>query len=200
MKNSIIDVETNESLEYVFTNTDDEFTMSLDEKRNYGGAWDIDPEQYFSREEINEFDNQVSDEIDDRRHSNSQVQVHSEIENYNTLETYVDGDLVSSIKIDFRRLRNKGLWIYLDDVVTNVIDYLNELNESSQILWTEDDLKTAENLLNKASNEAETKIVNYAIDVIKAQLERNKNLMENFELEDSENFTIGGDSNMSFRK
>lgn len=105
--------------------------------RNYGGAFDIDPEMYFTREEINEFAYDVCDEVADMfpeyDFDVSEVYIDNETGNdMLVIELCADFDyyLEFAQTIDYRKIQEPS------DLNKYKSAFVNEfVNEFSEILY-----------------------------------------------------------------
>lgn len=129
----------------------------IESTHDYGGAYDIDPSQYFTRDDINEFAEDVVDVINALSYSRVEL-VSNYLEN-NKIEVTVrwDGnEVIASEKIDMRKIRkpkdiNKYIKPIADELIRqlkefgfdagphyNEQDYLNESNKPKNAVWVKD--------------------------------------------------------------
>lgn len=96
---------------------------------NYGGAYDIDPSQYFTRDDINEFAEQVVDAINTKSYSKVTL-ISSYIEN-NVIEVTVEWDgneATATQKIDMRKIRRpQQIDKYVKPISDELIRQLKEV-------------------------------------------------------------------------
>lgn len=111
-----------------FGTTDDDFEV-IDEAFDYGGAYDIDPSQYFTRDDINEFAEQVVDAINTKSYSKVTL-ISSYIEN-NVIEVTVEWDgneAAATQKIDMRKIRRpQQIDKYVKPISDELIRQLKEV-------------------------------------------------------------------------
>lgn len=111
-----------------FGTTDDDFEV-IDEAFDYGGAYDIDPSQYFTRDDINEFAEQVVDAINTKSYSKVTL-ISSYIEN-NVIEVTVEWDgneATATQKIDMRKIRRpQQIDKYVKPISDELIRQLKEV-------------------------------------------------------------------------
>lgn len=111
-----------------FGTTDDDFEV-IDEAFDYGGAYDIDPSQYFTRDDINEFAEQVVDAINTESQSKVTL-ISSYIEN-NVIEVTVDwngNEATATQKIDMRKIRRpQQIDKYVKPISDELIRQLKEV-------------------------------------------------------------------------
>lgn len=84
-------------------------TKLVESAQNYGGAYDIDPAQYFTREDLDEFAQDVVDAINGEGYS--KVELISSFIDDGKVEITLDWDgneVSSAIKINMRRIRRPG--------------------------------------------------------------------------------------------
>ena len=96
---------------------------------DYGGAYDIDPSQYFTRDDINEFSEQVVDAINTKSQSKVTL-ISSYIEN-NVIEVTVEWDgneATATQKIDMRKIRRpQQIDKYVKPISDELIRQLKEV-------------------------------------------------------------------------
>ena len=101
----------------------------IESARDYGGAYDIDPSQYFTREDINEFAEDVVDAINRYSYSNVAL-ISSYVENDN-IEVTVGWDgneATASEKIDMRKIRTpRDINKYAAPIADELIQQLKEV-------------------------------------------------------------------------
>lgn len=111
-----------------FGTTDDDFEV-LDEAVDYGGAFDVDPSQYFTRDDINEFAENVVDAINTKSYSKVTL-ISSYIEN-NVIEVTVEWDgneATATQKIDMRKIRRpQQIDKYVKPISDELIRQLKEV-------------------------------------------------------------------------
>ena len=111
-----------------FGTTDDDFEV-IDEAVDYGGAYDIDPSQYFTRDDINEFAEQVVDAVNAR--SSSEVTLVSSYVENNLIEVTVEWDgneATATQKIDMRKIRRpQQIDKYVKPISDELIRQLKEV-------------------------------------------------------------------------
>lgn len=111
-----------------FGTTDDDFEV-IDEAVDYGGAYDVDPSQYFTRDDVNEFAEQVVDAINVK--SSSQVTLVSSYVENNTIEVTVEWDgneATATQKIDMRKIRRpQQIDKYVKPISDELIRQLKEV-------------------------------------------------------------------------
>lgn len=101
--------------------------------KNYGGAFDIDPEMYFTKEDIVDFANNISDTLyKNTKHDFDVSDVYIDNENGNTslyIELLVDNEFTisSTVYIDMRRINKPSDINKYDNQV--YVDLISELNE-----------------------------------------------------------------------
>ena len=106
--------------------------------RDYGGAYDIDPQAFFTREEVNEFAEDVCDAVakelkdHDIRVSDSYI-TYEDNKDILTVELCADGDYCLSVEhsIDYRTIRkpsdiNKMIPIFVYVFVNRFNDIFEE--------------------------------------------------------------------------
>lgn len=104
------------------------YSTSLDEA-NYGGAYDIDPEMYFTRDDYVDFANQIIDEVAEDTDVNLELDDINVIDNkhvrfvfFSVMDTYT-----TDVYIDYRRVRKPSdLSRYLDAAVKDIEGKINE--------------------------------------------------------------------------
>ena len=110
--------------------------------RNYGGAFDIDPEQFFTRDDINEFSYLVEDEVNSRLINNAKIYVSDCYMNGpQDLTIDVDANDNSGINssytqfIDMRKIQKPSdLNKYKEEFVQNLVFDLNHQIEETEMM------------------------------------------------------------------
>ena len=95
----------------------------------YGGAYDIDPEMYFTRDDYVEFANQIIDEIAEDEDVYLELDDINVIDNkhvrfifFSPMDTYT-----TDVYVDYRRVRKPSdLYRYLDSAVKDIKNKINE--------------------------------------------------------------------------
>lgn len=122
-------LEDNEFNETYQKSTTPKHKDVIESVRDYGGAYDIDPSQYFTREDINEFAEDVVDAINVRSYSRVKL-VSTYLEN-NKIEVTVewdDNEVTASEKIDMRKIRKpQDISKYGKPIADELIRQLKEL-------------------------------------------------------------------------
>lgn len=122
---------------------DIEKTHNLEEA-NYGGAFDIDPEQFFTREELVEFALLVIEHLNESYYTTFEIE-DVFISGDNTLHLSLsdnEGNIIStSTKIDMRKIKNPQDLVkkYLYDVVYQLRKEYDEISSSEQMTESRDD-------------------------------------------------------------
>lgn len=102
-------------------------------KRNYGGAYDVDPEAFFTRDDIVDFGNDICDDL--TRNTACEVELAgAEISDdgghdFLTLTIVIDDDyeVQASINIDMRRIRKPSdIYKYKNEMLVEFMDGINE--------------------------------------------------------------------------
>lgn len=102
-------------------------------KRNYGGAYDVDPEAFFTKDDIVEFGNDICDDL--TRNTACDVELTgAEIgddggHDFLTLTVIIDDDyeVEASINIDMRRIRKPSdIYKYKNEMLVEFMDDVNE--------------------------------------------------------------------------
>lgn len=100
----------------------------IESARDYGGAYDIDPSQYFTRDDITQFAEDVVNAINARSYSRVEL-VSTYLEN-NKIEVTVEWDgneVIASAKIDMRKIRKpKDIDKYIKPIADELIRQLKE--------------------------------------------------------------------------
>lgn len=100
----------------------------IESARDYGGAYDIDPSQYFTRDDITQFAEDVVDAINARSYSHVKL-VSTYLEN-NKIGVTVEWDgneVIASAKIDMRKIRKpKDIDKYIKPIADELIRQLKE--------------------------------------------------------------------------
>lgn len=139
-------------------NENSENTLSdgyvIESTHDYGGAYDIKPSQYFTRDDINEFAEDVVDAINARSYSRVEL-VSTYLEN-NKIWVTVEWDgneVITSEKIDMRKIRKpKDINKYIKPIADELIRQLKEFGfDAGPHLNNEDYLNGSYNPENKES-------------------------------------------------
>lgn len=125
----------------------------IESARNYGGAYDVDPEQYFTKDDIVDFGNYVCDSLDEIFYDSydiSEVYMETPKKLYLAIVQNSDGsEFECNVDIDMRKIRKPADIIreYGNDVVYSLrqqIESYNEVIESSyEVESTDDEIRKA---------------------------------------------------------
>lgn len=100
----------------------------IESARDYGGAYDIDPSQYFTRDDINEFAEDVVDAINALSYSRVElVSVYLEGNNIEVTVEYDDNEVIASEKINMRKIRKPSdIDKYIKPIANKLVRQLKE--------------------------------------------------------------------------
>jgi hypothetical protein len=110
------------------TINDLDIDVNLDEA-NYGGAYDIEDNQYFTREELNEFGEYVIDILNTDFHNVELQEIYFENNNIDITVNH-EGNEISAIQpVDMRKIRKpKDINKFAEPIVDSLSNQLKELN------------------------------------------------------------------------
>lgn len=136
---------------------------SIKEKNSYGGAFDIEDDQYFTREDINEFAYEVVDYLNDHQSTVEDVELVSVYLENNILEITLqwnDYEEVCSRRIDMRRVQSsRDLHKYMEYFVDNFAEKFNKYAADEGTIFMEgfiDDAKKVAKAVGKEVKNSKT--------------------------------------------
>lgn len=109
--------------------------MKIYKERDYGGAYDIDPHEYFTRDDLIEFGDLVCDHLNEIYYDKFSVSNIEINDNEITLTVIRDSDeseFSDVIKIDMRRIRKPSdIEKYAGDIVGGLRDDIDMYDEEN---------------------------------------------------------------------
>lgn len=107
---------------------------SLTESKSYGGAFDIEDDQYFTREDLDDFSCNVVEKVNGILHLPVDYSGSWIDNNVLTVSVaYQDSEIEVSTTVDMRRIRlPKQLDKYMNEIVADIVDQAYQLDEDSQ--------------------------------------------------------------------
>lgn len=128
LKKDYADCDENQKKIFKSTINDLDIDVNLDEA-NYGGAYDIENDQYFTREELNEFGEYIVDILNTDFHNIELQEIYFENNNIDIIVNYEGNELSMTQPIDMRKIRKpKDINKFTEPIVDGLSNQIKELN------------------------------------------------------------------------
>ena len=121
--------------------------VELNEKdRDYGGAYDIDPQQYFIREDLLELADAVIEKLNDKyTYSFNVADIYIDEDDSLYIELSVDNDftIYTYVNIDMRRIKKPSdIQKYIPEIIEDFTHQLEEMNELNSYNFNNESIST----------------------------------------------------------